>query len=139
VPVLRADHSPLGLRDETGSAQDLALLAGREVDLASGVGNPEAFERTVRGLGASVREHRAFPDHHAFAAADLAGLGEGGRPLVVTAKDAVKLASFGTRFLVLDVELAIVSGETVLDALLGALAPGAAADGRTALRAGMHG
>ena len=124
-PVLRADHRPARLVDERGGERALGSLAGMEVDLASGIGNPESFERSVRSLGAHVRVHRTFPDHHAFVAADLtglAGLGQDGRALVVTAKDAVKLAPLGARFLALEVELVIVAGDAVLDAHLDALA-----------------
>ena len=115
------------------------MLDGREVDLASGIGNPRAFEATVRSLGARVSEHRAFADHHDFSAGDLAGLGEGGRPLVVTAKDAPKLADLGIAFQALDVAIRIRSGALVLEALLDALPPAQAASERGALRAGMHG
>jgi tetraacyldisaccharide 4'-kinase len=139
TPRVRADHEPAGFRDEQGRGQPLSLLEGREVDLASGIGNPRAFEATVRSLGARIREHRAFEDHHAFASDDLAGLGEGGRLLVVTGKDAPKLADLGASFLALDVAIAIRTGAGVLEALLDALPPAEAARGRGALRAGMHG
>ena len=139
VPRALADHEPSGLRDERGRALALASLAGREVDLASGIGNPRAFEATVRALGLSIREHRAFEDHHAYSASDLAGLGDDGRALLVTAKDAAKLGDLGVRFFALEIAIRIRSGANVLEALLDALPPGEAASGRAALRAGMHG
>ena len=123
VPVLRADHRSVRMRDETGRASALDSLRGREVDLVSGIGNPEAFERTVRSLGALVRTHRAFEDHHAYVPGDLAGLAAG-RPLVTTAKDACKLAAIGARFVALEVEMSIESGANVLEALLDALQAG---------------
>ena len=138
-PILRADHRPARLRDESGSVHALDSLAGREVDLASGIGNPESFERSVRALGARVRTHRVFPDHHGYIAGDLANLGVDRRALVFTAKDAVKLTSAGTRFLALEVDLVLTSGEAVLEALLDSLAPGTNSLEREALRAGMHG
>ena len=138
-PVLRADHRAARLLDESGASHRLESLAGREVDLASGIGNPESFEKSVRALGARVRTHRAFPDHHAFEPGDLSGLGAEGRPLVVTSKDAVKLAAQRAKFLVLEIDLVLLSGEPVLEALLDSLAPGAQAVERAALRAGMHG
>ena len=109
----------------------------------SGIGNPEAFERTVRALGAEVHEHRAFGDHHPFAPDDLAGLGA--RPVVTTGKDAVKLASLapsssgGLELLVLDVELELLSGTAVLAALIDAVPPAAHRAVRDALHAGTHG
>jgi len=125
VPVLRAGHRAVRLRDEQGSERPLASLRGAEVDLVSGIGNPEAFERTARALGARVRAHRAFEDHHAYAKGDLDGLGSGGVAVLTTAKDAVKLAPIGSPVRVLDVEIALTSGAGVLGALLDALSPGA--------------
>jgi tetraacyldisaccharide 4'-kinase len=129
VPRARADHRASRLFDEHGREHPLAMLAGREVDLVSGIGNPEAFERTVAALAARVRTHRSFPDHHAYVRADVDGLGGDAVPLVTTGKDAVKLAALGARFLAVDVAIAITAGAGVLDALLDALP----------LRAGMHG
>jgi tetraacyldisaccharide 4'-kinase len=144
APIARAVHAPVRLRELAGgAARPLDGLAGREVDLASGLGNPEAFERTVRGLGVRVREHRRFPDHHQFAAGDLDGLGGPERPLVVSAKDAVKLARLGrgaaSGALVLDVELELTSGEAPLLALFDALPAGRARRERSALHEGLHG
>jgi tetraacyldisaccharide 4'-kinase len=139
VGRIQADHRPSRLIDERGREHPLESLSGRDVDLASGIGNPESFERTVVALGARVREHRAFPDHHAYAAGDLDGLGQNGRPLVVTAKDAVKLAAIGASFLAVDVAIAITSGAPLLEALLDALPLGPRHQERDALRAGMHG
>jgi tetraacyldisaccharide 4'-kinase len=123
IPVLRSDHRPVRLRDESGRASDLDSLRGREVDLVSGIGNPEAFERTVRSLGAVVRTHRAFEDHHLYAPGDLDGVGAG-RPLVSTAKDAGKLAAIGAKFVALEVAISFESGAHVLEALLDALQAG---------------
>jgi tetraacyldisaccharide-1-P 4'-kinase len=86
-----------------------------------------------------VRTHRVFPDHHPYAAGDLASLGADRRALVVTAKDAVKLAGGGAKFLALEIDLVLTSGEAVLEALLDSLAPGTRTVEREALRAGMHG
>jgi tetraacyldisaccharide 4'-kinase len=139
LPRVRADHEPSGLRDERGRLHPLPSLEGREVDLASGIGNPRAFESTVRALGARIREHRAFEDHHAYAPGDLDGLGEEGRALVVTSKDAAKLAGSGATYLALEIAFRIRTGAGVLEALLDALPGGATASARAALRAGMHG
>jgi hypothetical protein len=48
-------------------------------------------------------------------------------------------ASTRAKFLVLEVDLVLLSGEPVLEALLDSLAPGSQAVERAALRAGMHG
>jgi tetraacyldisaccharide 4'-kinase len=123
-PLLRARHATRRLRDEHARAAPVEALAGREVDLVSAIGNPEAFEASVRATGAIVRAHRMYPDHHAYRREDLDDLGSSARtarPLVTTAKDAVKLAPLGIAFLALEIELEIVEGRPVLEALLDAL------------------
>ncbi len=72
----------------------LGWLAGRRVVVASGIGDPAAFLAQVAAAGAQVVAHRAWPDHHAFGAAEaalLARLGAGADGVLVTLKDAVKL------------------------------------------------
>ena len=117
VPRVHAGFAARAIRGEDGRAEPLERWRGREVDLASAIGNPRAFEALVRASGLRVGEHRAFPDHHAYVRADLAGLGER-RPLLVTHKDAVKLAGLGVRHAVLDAELRVLDGRPLLDALL---------------------
>ena len=144
VPVLRAAHRPARLAG-FGGAEDaeLAALAGRPVLLASGIGNPGAFEATVRGLGARVVEHRRFADHHGYSPDDARRLAreadEAGAWLVTTGKDAVKLGPLGCPGRALEVELELVSGSPVLAALLDALPPSRARRERAALHEGLHG
>lgn len=139
VPVLHAVHRPARLRRAAGETLEAEALAGRTVDLVSGIGNPAAFEASAKALGASVAEHRRFPDHHAFAAGDLDGLGADGRWVVTTAKDAVKLGAAEVDLAVLEIELELTSGAPVLEALLDALPPGRALRERRALHEGLHG
>lgn len=61
------------------------------VNAVTGIGNPERFYKTLKDLNIAVRG-QSFPDHHAFQAEDLAYVGS--RPLLMTAKDAVKCQSF---------------------------------------------
>ncbi len=136
LAVVEAVHAPAAWRvgDEE---RDPAGLSGVAVDLFSGIGNPDAFERTVRALGANVCEHRRFPDHHAYAPGDLDGLGSAGRTLLTTAKDAVKCTS--PEVTVLEVAVRMERGGAVLEALLDALPDGPVASARRALHEGLHG
>ena len=104
-------------------ALPLARAAHRPVRLRCGLANPDAFAHTVRGLGAEVVGLHAFPDHHPFTAADLAGLQREGETLMVTAKDGVKLQGSAASCLVLDVEFALLEGAALIEALLDALPP----------------
>ena len=135
--ILLAAHRPGLLRRPDGTPGLPSELRGQEVDLVSGLANPAAFEMTVRSLGALVREHRRYPDHHDYADGDLDGLGGGGVPVVTTAKDAVKLEGRGVW--VLEISIEVVGGGQVLEALLDALPVGRAARARRNLHEGLHG
>jgi tetraacyldisaccharide 4'-kinase len=74
-----------------GDARDLRAaksFAGRRMHAAAGIGDPSRFFAQLARAGIDVVPH-PFPDHHAFAAADL-DFGDAD-PVVVTEKDAVKL------------------------------------------------
>lgn len=137
-PVCVGRHRPTRLVGPDGREVPLAALAGRTLDLLSALGNPEAFQRSLEALGARVATHRAFADHHRYVPGDLAGLGDDGRWLVTSEKDAVKLPP-GTRAHVLATEFELLEGEAVLAALLEALPPGAPRRERGALHEGLHG
>ena len=136
LPVLTAAHWPVGLRDFFGERRALTCVSGIEVDLVSGIGNPDAFRAALEQLGARIRAERRFPDHHAFSAEDVRGLAG---PIVCTSKDAVKLRPLGVELLALEVELVLRFGAPVLAALLDALPPSRAARERAALHEGLHG
>ncbi len=59
----------------------------------SAVGNPEGFHRTLADLGVAAT-YRTFRDHHPFVNADL--VVPAGASVVVTEKDAAKIAEFAT-------------------------------------------
>ena len=69
---------------------------GRRLILACGIGNPGAFEKSVRGQGGMVLEVLAFDDHHEFRPADVdriraAAQAAGAEAVLTTSKDWVKL------------------------------------------------
>lgn len=66
-------------------------LAGEKVVALAGIGNPQRFFSALGTLGYHA-ECRAFPDHHPFRPEDLLFAGE--RPVLMTAKDAVKCRQF---------------------------------------------
>jgi tetraacyldisaccharide 4'-kinase len=84
-PVVPAILTPL----------DGERLAGSRVFAFAGIGRPEKFVATLRGLGAEIAGTRDFPDHHPYSTGELAELRraadrEGAR-LVTTAKDFVRV------------------------------------------------
>lgn len=76
-------------------APHTAYLRGQRVLGFCGIGRPEKFLDTLRGIGAEVAVFRAFPDHHAFTpqeAMDLVRMAsEQGLTLVTTEKDQARL------------------------------------------------
>lgn len=95
-------HKPVRLRRlNDGGEEPLTFLRGREVDMACAIANPEAFEKTLVDLGASIRDRRVFPDHKPFNADAL----DGSVPTIVTEKDAVRLESPPPNVYALEIEL----------------------------------
>lgn len=73
------------------------LERGRSVLLVSGVARPASVRITAEAAGLLVRDHLVFPDHHPYPTATCAAIERraaalGGPLVVVTEKDAVKLA-----------------------------------------------
>jgi len=71
-------------------------LKGQRVVALSGIGNPDAFQRLLEGLGAVVVHHCLFPDHHAYSLQDVRRVTKAAGDLqadriLTTEKDAVKL------------------------------------------------
>jgi len=126
-----ASHRPVALRGAGGEGVDLGWLSGRRVAAFAGIGNPAAFRRTLVELGADVADFRAYPDHHAYGAADardLAGLAAstGAEALVTTLKDLVKLPPVDgpVPVMALEIAIAIESGGEALGRLVdSAVAP----------------
>lgn len=132
--VAEAVHGPVELVNSEKRVAPLALLAGRPVAAFCGVGNPEAFRRTLLGLGAGVEWFRTFPDHHPYGRADVDVLRDWLRVppaeavAVTTQKDLVKLRvpELGGRPLwALRVRLEIVRGHEGLEQKLRSVLPAA--------------
>ena len=65
----------------------ISELAGKEVHVIAGIGNPARFFEQMRRKGLKVIEH-PFDDHHLFSAEDLRFSDD--KPVLMTEKDAVK-------------------------------------------------
>ena len=100
VVVNGAGYTPESVAFERMQLQPQALhnLQHQQVDLGpqavhavAGIGHPERFFETLRGLGFSVQPH-PFADHHAFCAEDLQFGDE--LAVIMTEKDAVKCRAF---------------------------------------------
>jgi tetraacyldisaccharide 4'-kinase len=127
VPLAETIHQPLALLQNSGASTSPASLGGATVAGLCGVGNPEAFRRTLTDLGARLCDFRVYPDHHAYRRGDVDDLLAWGRRLpgdavvVTTQKDLVKLRLLdlgGRPLYALRVGLAFRAGQMELEALL---------------------
>jgi tetraacyldisaccharide 4'-kinase len=96
MPLAKTVHAPLELVN--GDRREGAeTLRGHSVAAFCGIGNPEAFRRTLTDMGAEVRDFRSYPDHHPYGRQDVDDLRRWadslpvGAPVVTTQKDWVKL------------------------------------------------
>ena len=85
LPILHAHLKP----------QPNDNLLARRLFAFAGIGRPQKFFETLKGLGLEVRKTRAFPDHHCYSLADVKSLlteaEEAGLTLVTTSKDMARL------------------------------------------------
>jgi tetraacyldisaccharide 4'-kinase len=124
VPVVEATHRPTELVNSERESASLQKLAGRLVVGFCGIGNPDAFRRTLEKLELSVGDFRTFPDHHRYTPADITDLetwaGRQAKDCVVvtTQKDLVKVRLprlAGKELWALRVRLCVESGQDALD------------------------
>jgi tetraacyldisaccharide 4'-kinase len=126
VPQAETVHRPLALVNADGDIRDPQSLPDQPIAGFCGIGNPEAFRRTLEALGYRIADFRAYPDHHAYTRDDVEALGRWAAALpdesavVTTQKDLVKLrlSELGGRPLwALRIGLAFLRGEERLRSL----------------------
>jgi len=85
---------PAGLRRVGGDQAEIRIgaLRGKRLHAVAGIGHPQRFFDTLSAMGLAFTPH-AFPDHHAFAPADLDFADCD--IVLMTEKDAVKCRPFG--------------------------------------------
>jgi tetraacyldisaccharide 4'-kinase len=95
APIAELRFAPSSLTTLKGESRPLSQLQGANVVLLSAIGNPRAFEETVRSLGAKIALSITHPDHHHFSPEDvthaLRAARETGSLVLTTEKDAVKI------------------------------------------------
>jgi tetraacyldisaccharide 4'-kinase len=95
VALVTATHQPVELVNQ--DVAPLERLRTQPVAAFCGLGNPDAFQRTLLDLGVGLCAFRTFPDHHAYTRGDVEDLAAWARQqpadcvLATTQKDLVKL------------------------------------------------
>ncbi len=124
VPIAETRHGPIGLVNAERKTAPLEILKGRPVAAFCGVGNPNAFRRTLGDIGAEVLAFRSFPDHHGYGRLDVEELHRWARQqatdcvMVTTQKDLVKLRLVqlgGLPLWALRIRLVFEAGQDALD------------------------
>jgi tetraacyldisaccharide 4'-kinase len=96
-PLLTAAIEPVSVKIfPQGSPEPLEALRGRLFLAFAGMARPQVFLETLRQSGADLRGMGAFPDHHGYTPANLAGLvrqarSQGAEALITTGKDFARL------------------------------------------------
>lgn len=100
APVFRCYYQPrellLGADEKTFP---LEFVKGKKICAFAGIGNPMAFLKTLRALGADMAVFMPFPDHHRYTPADVSLIAERARQyqaemIVTTEKDRIKIEAF---------------------------------------------
>lgn len=103
----------------TGEKLPLDFLKGKTVGAVSGIASPKGFEESLVTLGATLRYHKRYADHHRYSQQEILDVinraAEKGCELIVTTeKDAVRFPMLERRDLpvyFLRVEIEMLSGE----------------------------
>jgi tetraacyldisaccharide 4'-kinase len=105
------------------SGKEVPKPTGKRILLASGIADPDSFERTVKSEGISWLHHFKYPDHHAFTdpgeIAAIAALCDkySADHLLCTEKDLAKLALHGElkdKLLAVRISVSCENGERLL-------------------------
>jgi tetraacyldisaccharide 4'-kinase len=97
VPIAETTHQPAAWVNASGLSTTLTSLQDRPAAAFCGLGNPDAFRRTLEQLDMNVIAWRTFPDHHAYSREDIESLRVWAREqpastvVVTTQKDLVKI------------------------------------------------
>jgi tetraacyldisaccharide 4'-kinase len=117
--IIECVHHPLYFEDVfTGQRYGLEVLKGRKVASLSGIAQPESFEQSLAGIGATVVYAKRFADHHRFSQQEILNAINRAKKrqaefIITTQKDAVRFPKIDRRdlpFYFMRVEIKIVSG-----------------------------
>lgn len=102
IPIRFTVHAPDGFwRVSDGSSVSHEAIRGVPLTALSAIGNPEAFHRTLEGLGLALRETRTFRDHASIPESALRAEGV----VVTTEKDAMRMGAVPDNVFALKISL----------------------------------
>ncbi len=129
TPILESIHHPSSLYElgnhyipiDKSKTIPMKNLEGKRILAVCGIGNPEAFKKTLLYFNPEFIELLPFPDHHIYTDSDIEKIIQQSKQVnaewvITTQKDEDKLSSLSQhiRVLVLSIELIITDGKEVL-------------------------
>lgn len=99
--IARSVHAPVAIRTAQGTEIPFDRIRGQRIFAFCGIGNPQAFFRTIDQLGATISGSRVFDDHYRYTSQDLRTLQEQARNenatlILTTQKDWTKASKAET-------------------------------------------
>jgi len=124
APVCYSGFSADRLRDTEGKTFSAETLKDKKVLAFCGIGNPEAFRRTLMPLCGELAGFTHYRDHYAYKQKDLNELAKTGKKLgcdllVTTEKDMIKLKALETLENLACLEISFYLDEKIFDMILG--------------------
>jgi len=128
--IARSVHAPVCVKSFDNKEISLEELEEKRIFAFCGIGNPDAFLNTIRGLGAEIVGSNVFDDHCHYTDDCLADIYEQAKGLkaeliLTTQKDWVSILSSGipnvceeVNFAYLAIELRFISGEDKITELI---------------------
>jgi tetraacyldisaccharide 4'-kinase len=129
--VVESEHRPLEWLRADGGTTPLDEVHGNAAAFC-GIGNPASFRNTLESIGITIRDFRAYLDHHHYDSAELESWARQlpqDWPILTTQKDLVKLKQTklaGHDLWALHIELSIRKGEEALRQMISNVVPAAA-------------
>jgi tetraacyldisaccharide 4'-kinase len=128
ILIARSIHSPAYAKSVDGKEISIDQLRGKKVFAFCGIGNPDAFLGTIKGLGCEMVGSKVYDDHYDYTQRSLADIYEqaedfGANLILTTQKDWTKIARLaGGRSDVplayLAVEIKFLAGQDQLTSLI---------------------
>ena len=107
---------------ENGDVCDAEALKNQPVVAFCGIANPEGFRQILEDSQVQLKMFKAFPDHHVYSLQDIKdlesrALEEGGKLILISEKDAVKLKDikFSLPFYKVVIDLEILEGREIFN------------------------
>jgi len=126
--IARAVHKPICAKAVKGRQITLQQLKDKKIFAFCGIGNPKAFEQTLRSLNLNLLTTRIYKDHHNYSSSDMTDIYEQARYLnadliLCTQKDWLKTAlpempDDSILFAYLDIKLELVAQEDKITQLI---------------------